>query len=184
MNWKEFFKPTKWKLLLIFILIIFSFIFIYINFSELSTLKCKDLPEHEYRGERGDVNPKLECHIEVAIDQKNPYICNNLEKEYHKNICYTEVATKLNDSSVCENVNGYYDSTTYYIDFCYWEIATFNKDISVCEKITTDSISSWNRFRCYWELAKIMNNTTFCDTLQNIKDITNCYNDVESFNKR
>ena len=46
-----------------------------------------------------------DCYQEVAVASNNPQLCEELKDNIKTMLCYTVVASRLRDSSICENIN-------------------------------------------------------------------------------
>jgi len=82
---------------------------------------CKNLP----------IAQADNCYIDISVEKGKPSICeeiteSNLEK---RDICFKEVATQINDATLCEKIIG-----ENRVSECYSEIAAETDNLSLCEK--------------------------------------------------
>jgi len=72
-----------------------------------------------------------DCYIDLAVDKGDSSICTKIDQnDFHRwDICHKEVATKINDVSLCEEI---IDENS--MGDCYMEIAIQTNNIALCEK--------------------------------------------------
>jgi hypothetical protein len=95
--------------------------------------------------------------------------------------CYINFAEKRGDILICDNV-GYSDE---YLDkdLCLAKIAITSGDSTVCEKISkaSDGIVDMSQSKCYEDYALNTGNTSVCNLLEDVSDITRCKTSAEVY---
>ena len=115
-----------------------------------------------------DEYKKAYCFREVAVNKKEPTICNlitsqiNEYLEYLEDECYIAVAKFKKDETICENEK--MQPTTYssgiYRDICYDNLAKIKRNPSLCDEI--GNAIALGKENCYIDMAIIMDNSNFC----------------------
>ncbi|MFC2153969.1 hypothetical protein ACFLRC_00615 [Candidatus Altiarchaeota archaeon] len=108
---------------------------------------------------------KIMVLIEEAKEKQDPSICGKIGDHIQQEMCYTDVALALNDSSICENIHE--DSK----HVCYQDFAS-RYDPSICDEKLS---STQSKDSCYSYVAGARQEPLFCEkiTQQSIKD--SCY---------
>jgi len=89
------------------------------------------------------INEKPTEKIDEAIAKNDLLVCDEIHEQFHKDICYFEIAKVKNDSSICEQIH-YNIPGGWYRDYCYY---TFVE----CSKIQYSLIA----FECYHSWAAV-----------------------------
>jgi len=122
------------------------------------------------------MNPGLyeNCFENIAIAHRNIEYCDKclLCSEEGKDYCYSRVAEKKNDISICNLI-----STTAEINDCYERIAITNKDQKICELIDI-SKTSYYRDWCYRKIAISSIDQKICEKIQDSDQSNGCKKDV------
>jgi len=169
---------TNWKfLLIVFILaaIVGGGILIYqyewAPKEEIMTPEVK-VPEksaEEQLRECGEIerkDEKAECYKNVAINEKDPTVCERIPKEidpymeYQEQDCYVEVAVSKRDETICAKAR------EIYRDACYEKIAEIKKNPDICEEII-DRDYVGHKDNCYIAVAITKQDSTICEKAQN-----------------
>ena len=77
---------------------------------------------------------KLSCIKDVALAKNDVILCDNLPNLYYKDVCYHELAEKINDPEICEKIS----SGNYVRDVCFSNIAIEIGNADLCERISSE----------------------------------------------
>ncbi|MCC7552329.1 hypothetical protein KO317_01525 [Candidatus Micrarchaeota archaeon] len=98
------------------------------------------------------------CYLNLAVNSGNDSICEEIE--FYKNVCYSRVAEKQQNVSICNKI------TDYSKDSCYNSLAKIMNNVSICDYGSA-------RNACIYTLARNKNNLTIC---KNIDKESHWYN--------
>lgn len=143
------------------------------------------------------------CGVELALYNDNMALCNNLSV-LSRYDCFADLATDLDDPSICQNIKSvpkmddclydYVYSNSYYIsdwsvcgmfsgkgddsDYCYYEAASDTGDLSYCDELTGDDYYyGYSKTSCYASVAKNKKSPSICDKLSTTEEKDDCYYD-------
>jgi len=130
---------------------------------------------------QSDPNKQTTMIIKNAVSKKDPSLCKSLSTSDMVNSCYVTIATTLNDSKICELIDGSTKFGASSYDSCYSEIAKNLKDESYCSYVKDTSKFNHETDQCYSTVAIFKNDSSVCTKikLDLIKDIC-----VEGFVRR
>ena len=175
--------------LLIFIVLLSGFS-VAKDYSDISV--CEDV-----------MGSKDNCYSRVAYKQKDWTICENIERNHTKALCYSNLGGVDEQGNIlCERL-GDQDSR----DSCYSSVALRQNRVSfcevivnerskngcyaslkideqgniLCEKISEDYLDS--KDRCYYHLAQKVEDKIYCEEMSNQKDIENCYTEFDGIKR-
>lgn len=129
------------------------------------------------------------CYQKKARETKNVLFCN--DSGVLKTVCYEEIATFKQDSTLCENAQDR--------DRCYFVLATDLKNIELCNKINSNEKKDFcyiemathyknpdfcnlarfdNTYLCYVQLAKATGNKEYCNDVKPESRREHCYSSI------
>jgi hypothetical protein len=73
--------------------------------------------------------------------------------------CISELAKKLNQSSLCEKISNKISNTFYPRDECYFGVGVRNNDVFACEKVQELN----NKYDCFYSAARELKNPQICE---------------------
>ena len=139
-----------------------------------------------------DDTAKRSCITQLAIENKDYSICNNLDDgnyceayvagakgdlsycqtkavEGMKDVCYQRVAVGTLDESKCELIHPAFPGI---YNVCYGDIVKIKKDPAICEKMRTSPNE------CYLVLAINSSDKSICDKISYSVDRDYCYKQI------
>ena len=128
--------------------------------------------------ETTEVRYKTQCMIGVAMNKRDPDICNKMPSDYviFHGMCIGAVADKLDNPLLCKTFElSNKDETQFEKESrqenCYMELAARRSDVDFCEQVTRQDLKG----KCYGILALQLDDPDLCESPLglNIKDI--CY---------
>src|SRR3989338_8753439 len=105
------------------------------------------------------------CHMVFANEKNDSSICNKAKTPEFKGQCYSMLAVKSGNSSVCESAPS--DAK----DRCYSQVAERMGDIKACEQIKTAN----DRDNCIANFASRTGDGSLCKKITNINTRDYCY---------
>ncbi|MDD5171521.1 MAG: hypothetical protein PHF60_00615 [Candidatus ainarchaeum sp.] len=144
------------------------------------------------------------CGAQLALAFSDPTMCEQLGI-IGKYDCYSELASQLEDASMCDFINStqkkddclydYLYGNSYYIedwsfcekfseqssnkDYCYYEAATNTYDVTYCDKIEGKGglYYGYSMSGCYAAIATMEEDPTICSQLDTTPLKDECYYD-------
>lgn len=110
----------------------------------------------------GDSVSRNTCYFNFALHYENSDVCNKMDKDLIKNLCF---AIGKRDSTLCSKVEA-----VEARDACYLNINRFKPDLFNCPKIQTEV----DRDECFATIAKAKNDILVCDNITNERDKNAC----------
>lgn len=107
----------------------------------------------------------------IAVNAKNISICDSVQNEGDRSICYMDAAKEINDSEQCFKINDLDDR-----DNCLQDIAKIQQDTSICDKMRADN--QVDKDSCYWNIAWLKNDISVCDKIPVYEDKELCRNEI------
>ena len=105
------------------------------------------------------------CHTVFAVEKNDASICNKIKTPELKGGCYSEVANKKGDVSICDAAPA--DAR----DSCYAKMVERMGNVATCEKIQRQD----DRDNCLQSFASRNNDASVCKKITNINRRDSCY---------
>jgi len=122
------------------------------------------------------VRYKNRCLSNVANNTEDPNICKLITNNSERGSCYSSVAFQQKNIFICNNLQVKQDGDFDDKDSCIIFFATHSKDYSYCSKVSKDSINDFNsKESCYQEVAKSTKNADICNMIKSQVGMTGCY---------
>lgn len=113
------------------------------------------------------------CYSKVADKSSNSSICQMIRVPSYKDLCYSDYAYSHNEYEICGKLR--------FTATCYRNFAERNGDINICENI--ENISA-KEVECYSAMAGLLRDESVCaNKVHDIKNKNSCYRDVASSKK-
>lgn len=118
--------------------------------------RCKSLEPEKVTSvedcERRDGHTRLSCYGELAQRLNDSSLCNQIKDQYLKRECISPIAQKLNDSSLCNEIED-----EAWKEWCLNKFVTSAED---CEKM------KYQKSLCYLNLARKLNDSSLCNEIE------------------
>lgn len=109
------------------------------------------------------------CLKGLAVKKLDPSLCENIDDNDSKEGCYYEIATTMNDKSLCKKL-------IFRKNSCYKNIGISENDSNVCETLKNDyQASKGDYFNCNKKLAVQLQDPLYCQRITNNMNRDNCY---------
>jgi len=121
------------------------------------------------------IGQDVTCYVQIAINQDNPAICNNIEdgsriSRDRKFYCYNLILAQRQDVEKCAEFPEPYDSA------CFFEMAKEIGDVTICDRVKKDN----TRGSCYGKLVSEKEDVIYCEKI--VSDSTgiqsNCFKNL------
>ncbi|NYZ76594.1 hypothetical protein H0N98_05090 [Candidatus Micrarchaeota archaeon] len=122
--------------------------------------------------ELSDYLQKDSCFKVFASEHTAPNLCLNISTHLYQDACFTDIAMKSKDASICSRMICY--ECINDREDCYMKVANATSDPSPCGKIT----DSMKGDLCYLTVAKTSSNPSYCSPMQNNYRRNTCYSSV------
>jgi hypothetical protein len=113
------------------------------------------------------------CYYDLATNYRNPVTCEEIQNPAIRDSCYSEIAIKKDDLSICNKVADFHEKE-------YYCKAIISKDLEKCEKISYEYPGKTQDMKdsCYYEIAKKTNDLLACTKMFSKWWKGVCYNEI------
>jgi hypothetical protein len=122
--------------------------------------------------ELSDYLQRDSCLEIFASEHAAPNICLNISTNLYQDACFTDIAMKTKDASICSRMICY--ECINDRENCYLRVANATLDPAPCARITVLATEDL----CYLTVAKTSSNPSYCSPMQNNYDRNTCYSSV------
>jgi hypothetical protein len=105
---------------------------------------------------------KYDCYLELASELEDPSVCAEISSVRKRDDCYSSLASALEDPSVCSYISTETDKDECIYDYVYY-YSYYVDDWSICEEFSASADTEQSY--CYYEAADSTGELSYCDKM-------------------
>lgn len=105
---------------------------------------------------------KYDCYLELATNLEDASICGEITSVRKRDDCYSSLASALEDPSICKEISTESDKDECIYDYVYW-YSYYIDDWSICDEFSASADEEQSY--CYYEAADATGQVSYCDKM-------------------